>query len=235
MVKDLVVIGSGGLDIVRLIEDINSDSNEFNFIGFLEKDQSKIGQEVLGYPILGTDDLLINKFSHCCVVNNVIQTTKIHEIVTKNLREIYHVNNFPNLIHPTSKYVYFGIGEGNIIYEHVTFGAASSIGNFNILYPNTSIGHETKVGDSNLLALNVNIGARSEIGNRNLFGNASVVSLGLQIGDDNQLGVGSVLIDNLGCNSSLLGNPAIDSIKALKEYIKKNTAVQRKNLRHILN
>lgn len=219
MIKDLVVIGSGGLDIVRLIEDINSDTKEYNFLGFLEKDKSKIGQDVLGYPILGSDDLLLTKFSQCCVVNNVIQTTQIHEIVTNNLREIYHVNNFPNLIHPTSKYVYFGIGEGNIIYEHVTFGAASSIGNFNILYPNTSIGHETKVGDSNLMALNVNIGARSNIGNRNLFGNASVVSLGLNIGDDNQLGVGSVLIDNLASKNSMLGNPAIDSIKVLKEHI----------------
>lgn len=222
MIKDLVVVGSGGLDIVRLIEDINSETKEYNFLGFLEKDKLKIGQEVLGYPILGTDDLLLDKLSHCCVVNNVIQTTQIHEKVTNNLREIYHINNFPNLIHPTSKYVYFGLGEGNIIYEHVSFGAASFIGNFNILYPNTSIGHETKVGDYNLMALNVNIGARSKIGNRNLFGNASVVSLGLNIGDDNQLGVGSVLIDNLDSKNSMLGNPAFDSIKVLKEHIIKN-------------
>ncbi len=60
MVKDLVVVGSGGLDIVRLIEDINADKETYNFLGFLEEDESKIGTEILGHPVLGNDDLLID-------------------------------------------------------------------------------------------------------------------------------------------------------------------------------
>ena len=60
MLKDIVVVGSGGLDIVRLIEDINADKPTYNFIGFLEEDASKIGTEILGYPVLGNDDLLLD-------------------------------------------------------------------------------------------------------------------------------------------------------------------------------
>ena len=158
MVKDLVVIGSGGLDIVRLIEDINLDKKTFNFLGFLERDEDKIGTEVMGYPILGNDDLLLDRFSKCAVVNNVIATTAYHEKVRLNLTDKYKVSDFPNLIHPTSRSRYADVGVGNIIYEHINLGAKAVIGNFNIMYPNSSVGHETHIGDYNLLALNVNIG-----------------------------------------------------------------------------
>ena len=85
MVKDLVIVGSGGIDIVRLIENINADKPTFNLIGFLEKDQTKIGTEILGYPVLGDDDLLLTRFSRCAVVNNVMHTPRIHEKITKKL------------------------------------------------------------------------------------------------------------------------------------------------------
>ena len=39
MVKDLIVVGSGGVDIIKLIEDINSEKRIYNFLGFLEKDE----------------------------------------------------------------------------------------------------------------------------------------------------------------------------------------------------
>lgn len=220
MIKDLVVIGSGGVDIVRLIEDINADKLTYNFLGFLEKDESKIGTEVLGYPVIGNDDLLSNKLNHCSVINNVIATTQIHDSVTRTLREKYHINDFPNLIHPSSISRYTRIGYGNIIYEHVNFGVSTSIGSFNILYPNVSIGHETQIGSYNLLALNVNIGARCTVGDKNLFANASVISLGLKIGDDNMIGVGSVLINDLNNGKSVLGNPAVDSLLVLKKHFK---------------
>ncbi len=116
MVKDLVVIGSGGLDIVRLIEDINAEKRTYNFLGFLERDEEKIGKEVMGYPILGNDDLLLDKFSKCAVVNNVIATTGYHEKVCQNLTEKYKISDFPNLVHPTSHSKYIEMGEGNIIY-----------------------------------------------------------------------------------------------------------------------
>lgn len=220
MVKDLVVVGSGGLDIVRLIEDINAEEKTFNFLGFLERDEEKIGKEVMGYPILGNDDLLLDKYSKCAVVNNVIATTGYHEKVHQNLTEKYKICDFPNLVHPTSRSKYIEIGIGNIVYENINFGAKTVIGNFNIMYPNSSIGHETSIGNYNLLALNVNIGARSVIGDRNLFANASVVSLGLKLGNDNQIGVGSVLINDIADNNFVLGNPAINSVIVLKNHYK---------------
>lgn len=217
---DLVVLGSGNADIVRLIEDINEDKKRFNFIGFLEKDEKLINKEVLGYPILGTDDLLLDKLSNCAVVNNIIGTTRLHEIVSNNIHNKYKIYNTPNLIHPKVCCKYVNIGKGNIIYENVGFATKVSVGDFNIIYPSTNIGHETTIGDFNLFALNVVIGARCAIGSKNIFGNSSTLSLGLSVANDNSFGVGSVIIKNVESGKSLLGNPAIDSITLFKSLIK---------------
>ena len=36
MIRDLVVIGVGFPDIVQIIDDINNDKKQFNFLGFLD-------------------------------------------------------------------------------------------------------------------------------------------------------------------------------------------------------
>lgn len=219
---DLVVLGSGNADIVSLIEDINADNRQYNFLGFLEKDIKLINKEVLGYPILGSDDMLLDKLSNCAVVNNIIGTTQLHKNISENIFKRYLISNTPSLIHPMVSLKYVTVGKGNIIYKNVSIATKVTIGDFNIIYPGTNIGHETIFGDYNLLALNVVIGARCKIGDKNLFGNSSTLSLGLRVNDDNSIGVGSVVIKDIASGKSLLGNPAIDSFELLKSHIKNN-------------
>lgn len=209
MIDDLISVGTGGIDFIRLIEDINSEKKVFNFLGFLEKDESKIGTELLGYPILGSDELLLKEFSHCSVVNNVMNTPRIHAEVTNNLKNIYHVTKFPNLIHPSIDMRFVKIGKGNIIYALSDFGSLVEIGDFNIMY-GASVAHESIIGDSNCFA-QVRVGARCKIGSCNLFGNGSVVSNLVKIKDNNIIGVGSVVMTNVKSDRHLLGYPAIDA------------------------
>lgn len=220
--EDLVVLGSGNADIVRLIEDINADKNQYNFIGFLEKDKELINKEVLGYPILGTDDMLLDKLSHCAVVNNIIGTTQLHQAISEKICHKYHISKIPSLVHPTVSLKYASVANGNIIYSNVSIATNVKIGDFNIIYPGANIGHETTLGSFNLLALNVVIGARCKIGDKNLFGNSSTLSLGLNVKNDNIIGVGSVVMKDIDSGKSLLGNPSIDSFYFLKSYIKSN-------------
>ncbi len=220
MVKDLVVVGSGGLDIVRLIEDINADKPIYNFIGFLEEDVSKIGTEILEYPVLGNDDLLLDKLSHCVVVNNVMHTPRIHENVSNKLREKYHIVDYPNLIHPDVDLRSIRLGCGNIIYKHNILGPTVEIGDFNILY-HTSIGHESKLGNYNLLAKSV-VGARVKIGSYNLIGNSTTLANMVKIGDYNEISVGSVVVKNVSNNHHLMGYPAIEIEEFIKKYMLKN-------------
>ena len=217
--KDLIVVGTGGLDIVNLIEDINSDKPTFNFLGFLEKDPSKHGKLILGKPVLGSDDLLLTEFRHCSVINNVMANPRLHEIITQTLINKYGVSDFPNLIHPFVEKRGASLGYGNIIYAGSKLSPLSVIGNFNISY-SAHIGHETQIGDYNLMA-NTCFGSRCKIGNFNLFGNKSVVTNSCKVGDDNVIGVCSVVMQNVKNGHHLLGYPAIEAVDFARKYLGK--------------
>lgn len=218
--KDIVILGVGNHDILRLIEEINDNKPTYNVVAILEKDVQKHGTCIYGIPILGGDELLLTECKSCGVVNNIMFTPQKHRDISKILREKYEITDFPNIVHPSVITKYVSLGEGNIIYEYVHLGTDASIGNFNIIYPFSGIGHETMLGDYNLVALNAKIGARSRVGECNLFSNQSMVSLGLQIGNNNNVGVGSVVVDNVYDNNSILGNPALPTAIVLRDYLK---------------
>lgn len=217
--KDLIILGTGGIDIVRLIEDINADKPTFNLLGFLEKDQTKIGTEILGYPVLGDDELLLTEFSRCAVVNNVMHTPRIHEKVTHRLIHDYHIRDFPNIVSPYVNLNSIELGVGNILYKGNGLGSCVKIGNFNILYA-AQVGHETSISDFNLIA-RAGIGSRCKIGSYNLIGNAVTLANSLKMGNDNEIGVGSVVIKNVKDGHHLMGYPAIELEEFVKKYLSK--------------
>ena len=217
MIKDLIVVGTGGWDVIPLIEDINSNKKCFNLIGFLEKDESKHGTELYGYPIIGGDELLLTEFKNCAVVNNVMHTTRAHEVITHMLIEKYSVNDFPNLIHPSINQRFFSVGQGNIVYNGAFIGMGAKIGDFNIIEKAT-IGHETIIGNYNLLAACL-VGSRCKIGNYNLIGNSASLTNNVKMEDDNEIGTGAVLLKKIKSGRHMLGNPAIDIEDFVKRYL----------------
>ena len=135
--EDVVILGTGGISIIRLIEEINENKPTFNIVGFLEKDNDLIGTTIKGYPVLGNDDLLLTEYKKCGVVNNIIGTTTLHRRVTEILKEKYHISRFPNIVHPSVDLNYVSLGIGNIIYNNVLLDSDVTLGNFNIIYPGT--------------------------------------------------------------------------------------------------
>lgn len=219
MVKDLIAVGTGGQELARIIEDINSIKKTYNFLGWLEKDPSKIGTNLMGYPILGDDDLLLTEYKHCAVVNNVMAYPRLHEIVTKNLSEKYHITDFPNIIHPDVDMRSVKIGFGNIINRYSRLWPLCEIGDFNMLYSAT-VGHEVILGNYNLIATSL-IGSRVKIGSFNLLGNNSSIVTNVKIGNDNEIGFGAVVMKNVKDGHHLLGYPAIEAEEFVHLYMTK--------------
>ena len=219
---DLIVVGAGNPDIVRLIEDINEEKKMFNFIGFLDKNNSLHETEILGYPVLGDDELLI-KYKKCAVVNNVIGTTLLHEMVTNTIRKKYGIVHFPNLIHPSTGLKYVSLGQGNIIYENVCFGTNVSIGNFNVIYPFVLVAHQSTIGSFNLLAASVSMGSRVTIGNRNEWGVGSILLYYLNVCDDVFVSTGSVVMSSINSPTRVIGNPAMP----IKDFAKMQFSLEK--------
>lgn len=206
--KDIVIIGAGNPDIIRLIEEINDVKPIYNILGFLEKKSDISKQEFMGYPILGGDELIETEYKKCCFINNVAYPLQNRFKISQHLLSTLEKNQLPNIKGPNVSIKYVNLGVGNIIYNNAILSAATTIGNFNIIYYGAILGHEVNIEDCNLIAANVTIGGRSIIGNRNEFGNHSVISLNVKISDDIFVGVGSVVTNSIFKSKRVFGNPA---------------------------
>jgi UDP-3-O-[3-hydroxymyristoyl] glucosamine N-acyltransferase len=208
---DLIIVGAGNPDIVKLVDDINSQKMTYNLIGFLEKDESLYGHKLCDYDIIGSDELLKTAFSKCAVVNNVWGSSSIRKNLTNKIIS-YGINTFPNMIHPTVNLKYFSHGIGNIIYDNVTLGGNVIIGNFNIIFYGSVLGHQAVLGDYNLIGGHVMIGSRSNISTGVIVSNSCTISNGLTICDDVFIGVGSVVVGSINKSKKVFGNPAREMI-----------------------
>jgi UDP-3-O-[3-hydroxymyristoyl] glucosamine N-acyltransferase len=205
---DIIILGAGNPDIIKLIEDINDYKSTYNLIGFLEKDESLFGKKIGGYEIIGSDELLISKFSSCAVVNNVAKDTKIRGSFSDKIQTMFGKLNFPNLIHPSINIKHLNFGIGNIIYENTSLGADVKIGDFNLIFFGCILGHQTNIGNKNILGANVTIGSRCTISDRVQLSNSCTISNSLSICDDVFVGVGSVVLRSISKPMKVFGNPA---------------------------
>ncbi|MBM3453686.1 MAG: hypothetical protein FJX80_00910 [Bacteroidetes bacterium] len=203
---DLVILGTGNTDIIKLIESINNVEPKFKIHGFLDSNKDKYGKFLLGYPILGGDEMLRTEFQNIGVVINFVVKNrfKYMEFIESN----FGAHTYPSIVHPSVNLNHVSYGFGNVIYENVAFATNVFIGNFNIIYPQSSIAHEVNLGDNVLIAANVTVGARTNVGNNVTLGNSSTLNLGISICDDTFLGVGSVVINSLIESGKYFGNPA---------------------------
>jgi len=207
MVKDLIIIGAGNPDIVRLIEDINADKLSFNLLGFTEIDERMIGNKFWGYPILGNDAILnTERFKNAMIINNTYASQKVRKLTNAKFESYF--DRFCNLIHPSVRLGKIEMGRGNIIADGIVIQSGVKIKNHNIIHSNTIISHETIIGSNCLFSVNVTIGSRSIIGDFCYFGISSTTIPELTISDGCYIGGGSVLINSLKENSKVFGNPA---------------------------
>ena len=81
------------------------------------------------------------------------------------------------------------------------------------------LAHNVKIGDNCLIAGQVGIAGSSTIGNNVMIGGQAGISGHLKIGNNVQIGGGSGVIKNIPDNSKVMGYPATDIKKFLKEMI----------------
>jgi acyl-[acyl carrier protein]--UDP-N-acetylglucosamine O-acyltransferase len=208
VIKDIIIIGAGNPDIIKLIESINAIEPRYNIIGFLEKDVSKHGQNIFGYEIIGDDTLLSSELKNVAIVLNVFGSPQLRLEIVRKIFDFSGVHEFPNIIHPNIDLKFVKIGEGNIVYDNVSFASNINIGNFNMIYPCASIGHETEIGNYNLIAANVMIGGRCRLGSNIIFGNSCSINASVNLVDNIFVGIGSVVTKSISRPVKLFGNPA---------------------------
>ncbi len=204
--KKLIIIGAGGFgrETAALVRDINKESPQWEFLGFIDDDVNKPVPE--GYPVLGDLDYLISMPERPDVSIAIANAETRERIVTKLKGYGFR---FPTLIHPS---VAIGpdvrFGEGCIICRGGIYTTNITIGNFVISNLGTTYGHDTRVEDYVSLMSHTSIAGDVLIGKACYFGLHCTVINMVSITDHCVFGAGAAVVKDITEPGTYVGVPA---------------------------
>lgn len=204
MKNDLILLGGGGhcRSVIDVVE-----SAGFNIMGILDRPEM-VGQRVLNYSIIGTDDdisLYVDKAMFLITVGQIKSNAtriRLANLVNES------GGRFATVI-ANDAYVskYAEIGEGTVVMHKAVVNANAKIGKHCIINTMTDIEHDASIGDFCHISTASVVNGEVEVGNNVFIGSGTVVHNGKRITDDIVVSAGSVVSKNLDKSGVYAGNP----------------------------
>jgi sugar O-acyltransferase (sialic acid O-acetyltransferase NeuD family) len=205
---NIILVGSSGH--AKVVIDIVEQQGQYKIVGLLDAFR-KIGEETLGYSILGAESDLPKlieshnlKGALIAIGDNFIRA-KVAEkiaIIAPNLP-------FVSAIHPNAS-IGRGttIGAGSVVMAGCAVNPCCSVGNFVILNTNASLDHDSCMENYSSLAPRASTGGSCRIGAYSAISIGATIRHGIAIGEHTVVGAGSVVLKNLEANCIAYGIPA---------------------------
>ncbi len=206
LTEELILVGGGGH--CKACIDVIEQEGNFVIKGIIDIPE-KVGQTIMGYPIIDSDNNLnkiANKYKNFLITIGFIKNA---ELRIKLFNEIKAFGgHFPTIISPKA-YVskHSTIGEGTIVMHGAIINADSKIGNNCIINNLTLIEHDTTIGNNSHISTGARINGVCEIGENCFIGSGSVVNNGIRITSNVIISSGSVARKNVNNCGLYSGNP----------------------------
>ena len=209
--KKLYIIGAGSVG-GHVALNINEYSEEFEVMGFLDDDPTKIGTNQFGFNVLGDVSTALDLQDSAVVIGIAFPEAKrtIWERISANEKLTY-----PTLVHSkawVSQDV--ALGQGTIIYPGTAINYGSQIGDFVVINMNCAFGHHTTVGSFTSFAPGVNTGGHTMVGEGVEIGIGASTLQDIRIGDGSVVGGQSMVTKNVDPHSKVVGVPAKNIVRA---------------------
>jgi len=193
---EIILVGAGGH--ARSCIDVIEQHGCFTVAGLVENDEL-INEDVLGYPIVGSDNdlpLLHAKYKFALVSIGQIESPSSRIGVYRQLKEIGYI--LPTIISPKA-YVsrHANIGEGTIIMHGVIVNANAVIGKNCILNSRALIEHDAVVGDHCHISTGAIVNGEVKIGKESFIGSGTVTRQSISIGEKSVIGAGLFVKTNV--------------------------------------
>jgi len=219
--KNIVIIGASGYSRV-LISTIEQEK-KYKLIGLLDTYKNP-GEKILGYEILGPEEIIPNLVKERNLFGGVIAIGDnwVRYKVYKRILSIYPKFNFVTIIHPSAQIGFdVTIGAGSVITAGVVINPSISIGKQCLLNVNSTISHDSFMGDFSSLAPGATTGGNVKIGDFTAVSLGANIIHGITIGSHTVIGAGSAVVKDIPSYSVAYGVPAkvIRSRKKGEKYL----------------
>lgn len=207
MQKPIIILGAGGHAKV-LIDALQYQSA--NILGVTDPDPELHGKDVMGIPIIGDDNSILQYG-----VNDIMLVNGMGKVNCSNKRmQIYQTFKergyiFAKVIHPSaviSTGVY--LAEGVHIMAGAIIQTLATIGVNTIINTRASIDHECIIGDHVHIAPGATISGGVKIGDNVLIGAGATVIHGIHVGASSIVGAGAVVKKDIPDGVTVMGVPA---------------------------
>lgn len=211
----IIIIGAGGH--ARVIADTLVCAGSI-VMGFVDKDGSRNGQEMLGLPIMGGEDVLAS-FDPDAVrlvvgIGSIGNRSalELRQQISERLRgdgwTLAGVRHPSVIVSPTAK-----IAVDAQIMAGAIVQVGAEIGTGAIVNTGAVIEHDSIVGPYSHVSIGTVLCGDTRIGSCSHIGAGAVVKQGISLGDGITVGIGSVVISNHDGGVTLIGNPAKEMVQ----------------------
>lgn len=188
---ELVLVGGGGhcmavIDIVEL-------ENKFKIIGILDAFTNQ--KEVLGYPILGGDELiekLVKKGVYFLITVGQIKSYSIREQIAEKLNELNA--KITTVISPRA-YIskHATVEKGTVVMHDVVVNSGAKVGNHCIINTKANIEHGVLIGDFCHISTCTVVNGDSNIKRGSFVGSNATISNGIVIKENSIISAGEFI------------------------------------------
>ena len=200
----LLLIGAGGH--AKSCIDVIEQEDKFRIIGLVGS-PNEVGTRVLGYEVLGTDDVLselLNLSKFALVAVGQIGTNDLRSTLFSKIANIGF--KLPVIMSPMA-YVSprAVIGKGSVVMHRATINAGAKIGDNCIINSHALIEHDVTVENHCHIATSATINGGSTVGKSSFVGSGTTIRESITIGHSCSIGMGMSVRHDLPPNSQFVG------------------------------
>ena len=201
----LILIGAGGH--ARSCIDVIEHLGNFNIAG-LTGTEEELHNELIGYPIIGTDnDLpdLAKKYEYALITVGQIQSSTLRQRLYKKVEELGFL--LPSIVSPIAHVSSHAvIGNGSIIMHGAIINANAKVGKNCIINSNALIEHDANIEDNCHISTGAIVNGGVSIGLGSFIGSGSVIKQGITLGRECIVGMGLSIRHDHADKSKILTN-----------------------------
>jgi sugar O-acyltransferase (sialic acid O-acetyltransferase NeuD family) len=200
----LLLVGAGGH--AKACIDVIEQEDKFRIIGLVGS-PVEVGTHVLGYEVLGADDVLSELLSTTQYALIAVGQIGTNDVRSKLFSKITNIGFLSPIVVSPLAYVspHAVVGKGTVVMHCATINAGARIGDNCIINSHALIEHDVVVEDQCHIATSVTINGGSTVGKFSFVGSGTTIRESITIGQSCSIGMGMSVRHDLPPNSQFVG------------------------------